>query len=750
MISRAQTGAVTLTWLAALLALVIGSTACTRGDPARSAAAQERPSGPSSAGAEAAGPASTAVAARRVAPVELDRDQLSRALGHLAAQRAWDGVFPRRSDRLNNRDLGLNYPTLLGELYVERDHRPVFVTVEGALEPRAEPVIRELQGVHQHALDPEAHHVARIAQAVDQLDVPAPPEWPLTEADVRRLAELVSLYGESGQELVDSAALLASGLEGESPTPAVADAVAEYQASLREVAPRLADLELLIADGFITYARNMKHFNVSRMSLEELQERGGRAEVVLGRMAESFRTVAESGADETARHLESLVPHYPQYAPLMAELARYREIVANGGWEYVRPRDMNRGSSNSRVRQLKVRLAAEGYYDGPIDNVYDDGLIEAVTHYQQTHQMEVTGFPHGLFWASLNVPAERRLAQIELTLQRWRESRLRDEDYYVFVNVPDFHAEVWRDGERISRFKVVVGNNEQVCNEETGLLEYANATPLISAEIEYLVFNPYWNVPLRIRRDELDLELMENPTWLQDNGFEVVVVEGQGPRIRQLPGSDNALGQVKFIFPNIHNIYMHDTPLRRYFDFPIRGYSHGCVRVHHPMEFAELLLRNDGNWDPERIQRILESGVETTVHLETHVPIHIEYYVVRVDDDGFANFLSDVYRYDRERLDGPPDPETIACAAPPPVEGEPVEEEPVVVWNEDGTAVIPDGTVIHPDGTIDLSEERLVALEAQGLLPAESEEGGDGEASDGESSEGTRVLQREPTRDLGP
>jgi hypothetical protein len=121
-----------------------------------------------------------------------------------------------------------------------------------------------------------------------------------------------------------------------------------------------------------------------------------------------------------------------------------------------------------------------------------------------------------------------------------------------------------------------------------------------------------------------------------------------------------------------------------------------------------------------------------------------------VDDDGYANFLSDVYRYDRERLDGPPDPETIACAAPPPVEGEPVEEEPVVVWNDDGTAVIPDGTVIHPDGTIDLSEERLVALEAQGLLPPESEEGGDGEASDGESTEGTRVLRREPTRDLGP
>ncbi len=491
----------------------------------------------------------------------------------------------------------------------------------------------------------------------------------------------------------------------------------------------------MLTDAYLSYARDMSLGNINRMSEREILDAGGRSQVVADRLRDAFRTLPTYDTDTFAAHLEGMIPTYPQYSLLMESLARYREIVEAGGWERVAPRNLRAGRSHPRVAELRARLALEGFYElpaaapavpdvtgeatpeatpeataeatpEPAAEMYDEALEAAVRSYQESHQMEVTGLPHNMFWGSLNVPAEQRLAQIEVTLERWRESRIGDDPYYVHVNVPDFHAEVWRDGERLARFRVVTGNNTRECDEDTNTMVYSNATPLITAEIEYLVFNPYWNVPVRIRREELDLELLENPSWLQENNYEVVVTGGT-PRIRQLPGPDNALGQVKFIFPNEHNIYMHDTPSQRFFDFPIRAYSHGCVRVHEPMSFAELLLTQDGQWDPDRVDRILEAGTERTWNLDAHVPIHIEYYVVRVDEQGRTNFLADVYRYDRVRMGiDSGDPE--ACTVPEPEEGEPVVGS--VIWNEDGSAVRPDGTVIHADGTIELAE-----------LPAEPE-----------------------------
>jgi murein L,D-transpeptidase YcbB/YkuD len=278
--------------------------------------------------------------------------------------------------------------------------------------------------------------------------------------------------------------------------------------------------------------------------------------------------------------------------------------------------------------------------------------------------MDVTGESSRDFWSSLNIGADRRLQQIDLTLQRWRENRIGDDARYLWVNIPDMHAEAWREGQRDLRFRIVVGNTTRQCDPRTRQMAYVNATPVQSATMSYVVLNPTWSVPIRIAREELLPELLENPNYFEEQGFEHIINDNGTEIIRQSPGPNNPLGKVKFMFPNPHNTYMHDTSRPQYFRFPIRAFSHGCMRVSEPDALLEYVLQQDGQWDERQIERIYEGGEETTISLREHIPVHMEYYVVTVDDDGYANFLADIYRLDRDRLD-PPSANDLACDPDP-------------------------------------------------------------------------------------
>jgi murein L,D-transpeptidase YcbB/YkuD len=256
----------------------------------------------------------------------------------------------------------------------------------------------------------------------------------------------------------------------------------------------------------------------------------------------------------------------------------------------------------------------------------------------------------------LNKPATQRWNQIRLALQRWRESNIGADSHYVHVNIPDFHAEVWRDGDRKLRIRAIVGQSTKKKNEETGEVRYPRATPSFSDELEYLVLNPYWNVPESIRKNELKPRLEENPDYYEEEGFEVVVDDNGYKFVRQKPGPKNALGKVKFLFPNSHSVYMHDTPTKSLFDKPRRAYSHGCIRLQKPMELMHYLLDLDGRWTGEKRKKQLEEwfakDTEKWLSLKQSLPVHLEYYVVRVDDEGHANFLSDLYGKDAPRMEG--------------------------------------------------------------------------------------------------
>lgn len=248
------------------------------------------------------------------------------------------------------------------------------------------------------------------------------------------------------------------------------------------------------------------------------------------------------------------------------------------------------------------------------------------------------------------MPAEKRRDQIRVTLQRWRESRLGNDQDFIHVNIPDFHAEVWRKGELGMRFRVVTGANRQKWNAQKKVNEFINATPLMSGRMDFVVFNPYWNIPNAIRRDEIEPKAAADPEYLLTQGIETVVDETGREYMRQLPGPKNALGTVKFLFPNDRDIYLHDTPDKGFFKWPTRAFSHGCVRVQDPNELAKELLSSEGKWDDTEVSAWYARPTETWIKLDQPMSVHIEYYVARVDELGRTNFLADVYLLDQPRL----------------------------------------------------------------------------------------------------
>lgn len=427
-----------------------------------------------------------------------------------------------------------------------------------------------------------------------------------------------------------------------------------------------AQLELFFADSLLRYAHDQNRRYLKSAQLRAKWNSSAlppRERHVDQRLARDLRSVRDLPSLE--RLLAQLEPPHPQYGRLVRAHARYRAIVAKGGWPRVEGVEgMVPGQRHRHVAALKARLAAEGYFDGLVNSRFDGALQRAIRRYQAAHQLEPSGIPDRALLRSVNVSALRRLTSIALTLQRWRESGVGASDYYVLVNVPDFHVEVWKRGERLLRRKVVVGRkNKTTCDERTHRRILAHATPLLSARLERVVFSPFWNVPRDIKEKELDPEAGKDPLFYHKKGYELLQAGTANERVRELPGPGNALGFVKFLFPNPHHVYLHDTPQKRLFNRPVRAFSHGCARVQDPFALARVLLREDGRWDERRFQRLRRRwralgrrsrGGKTLlreVSLEQPVPIHIEYYAVRVDRRGAVHFLSDIYGLDRQRLD---------------------------------------------------------------------------------------------------
>jgi murein L,D-transpeptidase YcbB/YkuD len=364
---------------------------------------------------------------------------------------------------------------------------------------------------------------------------------------------------------------------------------------------------------------------------------------------------------------ESFYPYYEfealheGYQKLRDALVEYRELQERGGWpEVPGERVVELNDTADVVLDLRKRLLPNQRINEQDSAflVYDREVEEAVRAFQRQHGLTVDGIAGPETYRALNVSVDERIDQIILNMERWRwlPKRLAPADKpdrYVMVNIPAYQLYVMENGEEKMRMKVVVGKT-------------MHSTPIFSHEVQYIVFAPYWNVPNSIVMDEIKPKLQRNRGWLRTQDMEMVTTFGPNARrvpvsrvnwyrvtednfryrIRQRPGPKNALGRVKFIFPNEYAVYLHDTPSDHLFNQSERDFSHGCVRVERPVDLAAYLLRDNPLWDRSRILEAMNGREEQRVDLEESVPVYLVYFTAWVENDGTVHFRDDLYGHD--------------------------------------------------------------------------------------------------------
>ena len=352
--------------------------------------------------------------------------------------------------------------------------------------------------------------------------------------------------------------------------------------------------------------------------------------------------------------LKKLEPPHPEYARLKATLRTLRQ--ASGETEQVRIPEgklLKAGVRDPRVPLLRTRLAVPAG-SGEAD-IYDADLAAAVAAFQASEGLTEDGVAGPRTLGRLNGPdREADIASAIANMERWRWMPRDLGALHVFVNVPEFVVRVVKDGDEIHATRVIVG-------------KASNPTPTFSHAISYMVVNPYWNVPNSIVRKEMIPEIQGNPrAYFSRQGFQVFAqvggrsymvdpamidwgnVDPRSLRIRQVPSERNALGRIKFMFPNQHSVYLHDTPGKRLFRRDDRALSHGCVRVDDPLGFADALLPYaKPDWNSARLEK-LYGGKERRINLDRDVPVHLAYFSMRIEADGTIRRFRDVYGYDQK------------------------------------------------------------------------------------------------------
>jgi L,D-transpeptidase YcbB len=359
-----------------------------------------------------------------------------------------------------------------------------------------------------------------------------------------------------------------------------------------------------------------------------------------------------------------LRPRQREYKQLVEALASYRELQAKGGWSPVpADRKLVRGDEGASVGTLRYRLQATGELRHAAGKpVYDDEVAAAVARFQERHGVPVDSTVGRGTLAALNVPVEARIRQIELNLERYRWLPSDFGKRYIVVNIPDYRLYAYDGGKERLTMRVIVGD------------EYGNATPVFADSMTYLVFRPQWDVPRRILVDEVIPKVRENIYYLAEHAYEVVdtarneVVTDPASidwsdldtanihfRVRQKSGTGNALGNVKFMFPNQFSIYLHDTPADHLFEQQERTLSHGCVRVEDPVKLAGYVLDGQKDWDEDKIREAMQppdnagNVMPVTVDLEKPVPVYLVYLTAFMRD-GVLHFRHDPYGRDSRAM----------------------------------------------------------------------------------------------------
>jgi murein L,D-transpeptidase YcbB/YkuD len=389
-------------------------------------------------------------------------------------------------------------------------------------------------------------------------------------------------------------------------------------------------------------------------------------------LAAYLETALSSGSVRAS--LEALAPSNREYQALRDALALYRALAETGPWPAIEDGPLlHPGDTDPRVPSLRARLipalptlpeeeADARSADAPDPQLYDEALAEAVRAFQARSALEADGLVGGRTLAMLNMTPDERIDRLRVNLERWRWLPHDFGRRHIRVNIAGFKLEAFGENGIERRHKVIIG-----CTYRR--------TPVFSGAITYLVLNPWWETPHSLAvRDKLP-SFRRDPGRVERLGFQVLDEDGQEVdpntidwdevsasdfpyRLRQAPGPLNALGQVKFIFPNPHSVYLHDTPDQDLFEHTRRAFSSGCIRVHDAVSLAGWALSETPDWTEAEIAEVLEGGLETPVPLAERLPVHVLYFTIEAAPGGGLRFLDDLYERDGGVLaaldEGPP------------------------------------------------------------------------------------------------
>ena len=431
-------------------------------------------------------------------------------------------------------------------------------------------------------------------------------------------------------------------------------------------------LDVLFTDRIIRFARHLAQGRVAPEQIHR-QWRAQRRSISRDIPFELAQAVKN---DCLRPYLESLHPQREAYQRLRSALRQYEKIRRSGGWLPIDAGPtLRQGDTGPRVAMLKVRLkmAGDGFDAGPIEtDAFDQRVTVAVRHFQRRHGLKEDGLVGRETLAALNTPVEKRIDQLRLNMERWRWLPDSFGNRYLMVNIPAFELTIVDSGQPIERIRAIVGRKDR-------------QTPIMSEQMTYIEFNPYWNIPQTIARRDILPKAKQDPSYLIRQGIRIfdgwdrdarelrptrvawnqLSVRHFPYRLRQDPSRRNALGRIKFIFPNPQSIYIHDTPGKSLFHRQVRAFSSGCVRLEKPITLAHHLL-NDQGWDRNRLDAVTARKKRRSEVLSAPVPVHMVYFTAWVDDDQAVNFRGDIYGHDARLFQALHHPagNRVACGAP--------------------------------------------------------------------------------------
>jgi L,D-transpeptidase YcbB len=447
--------------------------------------------------------------------------------------------------------------------------------------------------------------------------------------------------------------------------------IAQYNEMGRKDSARLElqqQIDIALTGTYFNYASDFYKGRINPGSVKQVQW-GVRSNKI--KLHKALQTIL--------KERESTYPYYEfdalhkGYSDLREALHKYRAIEDKGGWAKVdigNRKSLKIGDTAAVVLEVRKRLNPEAQIDAnnPEMRKFDEKLEAQVKQFQALHGLTQDGTVGGNTLRMMNVTVESRIQQIMMNMERWRwiPKRLVPKSLdqkYIWVNIPEYKMYVYEDPsnspeaereyKKVMEMNVIVGKT-------------MNSTPIFSDRMEYVVLAPFWNVPNSIVEKEIAPGILRNPGYLERQNMEIVTKE-RNPKpispesidwssvteknfpymVRQRPGPKNSLGTMKFLFPNEHAVYLHDTPTGSLFSQTDRGFSHGCVRLQRPMDLAKYVLQDMPEWTDSRINETINGGEEKWITLPKKIQVYLVYFTSWVDSDGNVHFRDDIYGHDK-------------------------------------------------------------------------------------------------------